>query len=115
MSIAEKMRRARERPVEFEGRSYTVRIPTPGELEDLYDQLAGKRMTARRVALAFLCGWNLQEIDLIPGGSPVAVPCDADVAEEWMNGKPALVDKLFAAITEGMESRKKEIEDAKKN
>lgn len=117
--LAEKMRKARQYSVTHQvgdaERRFIVRIPLPGELEDLQERLHGLSLTPRRLALEFLDGWDVQEIDLIPGGSPVPVPFDRDVSEELLNGTPALVTALSNAIVEQIKARRKQIEEAAGN
>lgn len=114
-ALADKMRRARERTVEHAGHRYTVRIPTQGELEDLHERLDGKRLTPRRVALAFVTGWNLKEIDLIEGGRPTDAPFEAAAVREHLNAQPELCNALFAKISEGIAERAKQQEADAKN
>lgn len=114
-ALAEKMRRARERTVEHAGHRYTVRIPTPGELEDLHERLDGKRVTPRRVALAFVSGWDLKEIDLIEGGRPQDAPFEAAAVREHLSASPELCNALFLKIIEGIAERNAQQEADKKN
>ena len=114
-TLAEKMRKARERVVPYGGHKYTVRIPTPGELEELHEGLDGRRATARRVALAFTVDWDLKEIDLITGGTPVAAKFDRPVVREHLGADPDLCNALFIAISDGIEARSARAQADEKN
>lgn len=106
--LGEKMRRMRETDLEHGGHSYTVRIPTEGELEEWAEALAGKRPTPLRAARAFTVGWNLKEIDLAAGGRPVSAEFEADALNEHLSAHPDLATALFAKIMDGIEARKKQ-------
>lgn len=114
-TLIDKMRRAREQGVDAAGHRFTVRIPNDGELEDLGEHMAGKRLTFRRVALAFTVDWNLKELDLIPGGGPEPVPFAAPLFEEWLNSHEAGVEPLFKAITDGIAARREQKAADEKN
>lgn len=114
-ALIAKMRRAREVEVPALGHHFTLRIPNEGEIEDIVEGLTGKRMTFRRLLIACVVGWNLHEIDLIPGGSPVPIDFDADLFREWLNGHEAAIDPLFTALNAGMEARKARQEQDAKN
>lgn len=114
--LGEKQRLVRETGVELDGHSYTVRIPNQLEMEDLYESLNGRILTAARLARAFTVGWNLKEIDLIPGGRPVPAKFEPDVFNEHLgDNHPALAEALSAAILKGIAARKKQtVDDEKK-
>ena len=105
-NLIEKMRRAREVEAETLGHRFTLRIPNPGEMEDVVESLVGKRLTYRRILIASVIGWNLKEIDLIPGGNPTPVEFSQELFREWLNDHEAAVDPLFEALSNGMEARR---------
>lgn len=81
-ALADKIRRARETVIEANGRRFTVRRPTDEEMAGLAD--ASLIDVARR----FTIGWEFTEIDLVPGGSAVPLPFDADAFGEWIADQP---------------------------
>jgi len=82
--------RARERIVEVDGRSYTIRRPKPAEM--LGD------MTGMDLVRRFVVGWNWTNADLMPGGTPEPEPFDADLFADWIDDSPDLWEPLSAAI-----------------
>lgn len=105
-ALIEKMRRAREVQAEALGHRFTLRVPNQGEMEDVVDGCAGKRLTYRRLLIAAVVGWDLKEIDLIPGGNPVAVDFDRELFTEWLNDHDDAVAPLFLALSESLEARR---------
>lgn len=113
--LIEKMRAARELAVDAAGHRFTVRIPHGGELEEIAESLNGRSLTFRRVVEAAVVGWNLTELDLIPGGGPEPVLFHADLFREWLGEHGDAIDPLFKAITEGIERRRARKADDEKN
>lgn len=94
-SILEKMRKARESVVESCGHRFTIRRPTDLEVQELQARDGG--MTIRN-SLRFVVGWDLKEIDLVPGGAPDDVPFDQSVFTEWAEDKPAVWPDILEAL-----------------
>jgi hypothetical protein len=114
-ALIAKMRRAREVQAEALGHAFTVRIPNAGEMADLGESLDGKPLTFRRIVGAFTVGWDMQEIDLIPGGSPVPAEFHADLFAEWLNSNEAAIEPLSKVILDGIEARRARQEADAKN
>jgi hypothetical protein len=114
-TLIEKMRRAREVQAEALGHNFTLRIPNPGEMEDVVEGLTGKRLTYRRILVASVVGWNLNEIDLIPGGNPTPAEFSAELFAEWLNDNESAVEPLFTALSAGMEARRAAKDNDAKN
>lgn len=108
-ALADKIRRARESKVEAGGHTFTIRRPTDAEAATLGD-LSGAELLRR-----FVVGWSLQEIDLIPGGSAVDVPFDADAFVEWVSDQPATFGALAAAIVDAYKAHVDRREGVEKN
>ena len=82
MALIDKIKKARETQVVVDGFTLTIRRPTDLELHDL------KSTSASSLIHAFVVGWHgVNEVDLIPGGSPILVDFDADVLVEWAANK----------------------------
>lgn len=92
MSLIEKMRKARRLNVEAGGFTFVVRCPT---------DIEATRLGQAGIAdmLTFVVDWKgVQEIHLIPGGSAVDVPFNADVCQEFLAYRP----DLWGPISEGV-------------
>lgn len=85
MSLIDKIRKARETTVTVGGHTYTVRRPTDMDMAEIAG-MGG--MPVKALLHRFVIGWDLQEIDLIPGGNPVPVDFDADLMGEWFADRP---------------------------
>lgn len=102
-------RAARETVVEAGGHKWTLRRPTDYERI----QLTGK--SSFEILCSFLVGWSLTGIDLIPGGDPVAVPFDPDLAADWLADHPELWDVLSQALVDAINAHDAAREGAAKN
>jgi len=109
-ALADKIRRARESKVEAGGHTFTIRRPTDAEAQQFADG-ADAMVLARR----FVIGWDLAELDLIPGGSPEPAAFDEDAFAEWVGDHPVVLGKLVNAIVDRYVEHAKVREDAEKN
>lgn len=110
MSLAEKLRKAREKQVEVGGFTFTVRRPTDVEAIRLRQGVELSDL------LGFVVGWHgVRELDLIPGGDPHPLPFDAEVAREWLADRPDLLNPLIDAVIDTYRAHVKALEDAAKN
>jgi hypothetical protein len=94
MSLIDKIRKARETTVEAGGHQFTIRRPTDEEAIMLSRDDIGLVAIVRR----FTLGWDLAEIDLIPGGGPEKVPFSAELFGEWVSDRPQVWEPLGNAI-----------------
>ena len=94
MSLIDKIRKARETTVEADGRSFTVSRPT--DEQAMLDRRDGLNLV--QVVKKYTTGWDLVELDLIPGGNPERVPFDTAVFAEWVADQPAVWEPLGTAI-----------------
>ena len=94
MSLVEKIRKARETSVEAGGRRFVIRRPT--DEEALANSRAGASLLD--VVRQFTIGWEMTELDLIPGGSPTPVPFSAELFGEWVADQPSIWEPLGNAI-----------------
>lgn len=109
MSLIDKIRKARETGVEAGGRKFTIRRPTDEEA------MTFSKSGLLDVVKKFVIGWELTELDLIPGGNPVAVPFDAELFGEWVADQPEVWEPLGTAILEAYKSHTEKRESAAKN
>lgn len=110
MSLLEKIRKARETTVAVNGHSYTVRRPTDIDMAE-----AGGNIGLKDLMRRFVVGWDVREIDLIPGGSPVPASFDADLLVEFMADRPDDWQGIATAIKESYAQHVERREDAVKN
>lgn len=94
MSLADKIRKARETGVEISGQTWTIRRPTDEEAMLLRSDGDGLLAIVKR----FVIGWPLSEIDLVPGGTAVKLPFDGEAFAEWVADRPELWEPLGNAI-----------------
>lgn len=108
-ALAEKIRKARETSVEANGRHFTVRRPTDEEVAGL----SGASLLG--IAKRFTIGWDLTELDLVPGGSAVPLPFDADDFAEWLADQPEFWVPLGEAIMSAYKVHAEKREQTAKN
>lgn len=82
--------KARERDVEVGGHVFTIRRPKPAEMfED---------MTRIEMVRRFVVGWNLTNMDLVPGGTPDPEPFDSALFVDFVDDEAELWTPLSDAI-----------------
>jgi len=91
MTPLEKLRKARERNVPVDGHIFTIRRPTNAEVASLSG--TGLDMVKR-----FVVGWDLREIDVVPGGTDIPLPFDAELFADWIEDRPEFWAALFESI-----------------
>lgn len=111
MSLADKIRKARESNIEIAGRAWTIRRPTDEEAAAISANGDGLLAIVKR----FVIGWPLTELDLVPGGTGASVPFDAEAFGEWVADQPELWDKLGTAIIDAYQAHAAKREQAVKN
>lgn len=110
MSLAEKLRTARQETVEVGGFDFTIRRPTDLEMIGMQGRVSAERL------LPHVVGWGkVRAIDMIPGGDPHPVPFDAEVCREWLADRPDLLGPLVTRIVDAYERHRQALEDAAKN
>ena len=108
-TLVEKIRRGRERSLKVGERTITIRRPTDAEAL----QLQGKGPL--NFVLGFVCGWDFQEIDLIPGGDAKAVEFEGDLWAEWISDHPEHWEPIALAIMNAYGEHTKAREGEAKN
>lgn len=110
MSIADKIRKARETKVQVSGFTFIVRRPTDVEMIDLRGIGSVSRL------FPFVLGWEgVKELDIIPGGDPHPLKFDPEVCQEWLSDRPDLLGKLVDAILGSYKDHSEKLEAAIKN
>lgn len=91
--LINKIRKAREHVVEVGAYKFTVRRPTDVQMMELGRDGAITRL------LPYVIGWNgVKEIDVIPGGGPLEIEFNSDLAAEWLSDRPDLLGPLIDKI-----------------
>lgn len=106
--LIERMRAARSRDVEVNGRKFTIMRPTDYDMV----QLVGKDAYA---LLDFVVGWDMTELDLWPGGTGAKVPFDKQLWREWIADNPSFWEPLISAIRDAYAEHAKTLEGDAKN
>lgn len=110
MSLAEKIRKARQQNVEIGLFTFTVSRPTD------VDMLKLRGVMTVEALLGYVVGWDgVKESDLVPGGSPVPVTFDTEIAREWLADRPDLLAPLVDKVLELYSAHVKAKDDAGKN
>lgn len=111
-ALAEKIRRARQRTVEADGRKFVIQRPTDA---DAMFRLSG--LDAIDVLKRFVIDWpGMTELDLgIPGGSPVEVAFDPEAFGAWVEDQPRVLQALTDALTEAYKAHAETLKAAEKN
>jgi len=91
-TLLEKIRKAREKQVEIDGFSFTIRRPTDYEIAQYSER------DPLDLVKQFVVDWTLKEIDLVPGGNPERVAFDADLLAEWGSDHLTVIVSLLNEI-----------------
>ncbi len=110
MSLAEKIRAARQSRVEAGDHIFMIRRPTDLEMVEF-------RANPNVVTLLrFVTGWDkVREIDIIEGGDPHPCPFSADVLSEWFSDRLDLLATVTQGIVDAYNNHKKGQALAEKN
>ncbi len=114
-TLAEKIRAARESVINVRSHKLTIRRPTAA---DIIDRPGSDKDTRDHLQYwcQFVVGWDMQWIDLVPGGAPDPAPFEADGFYEWVSD---LNDEewglLINAIRDAFVNHKKRAEEESKN
>lgn len=111
MSLIDKIRKARESAVEVGGHKFTIRRPTEAEQAEMYKDAKFSYLDMVRRCVV---GWDLQEIDLIPGGNAIALPFNTELWVEYVSDHSELWSDLSNAIMQSISAHKAKEERAEK-
>lgn len=109
MSLIDKIRKARETTIQINGKTWTIRRPTDEEATQFGS--SGLLDLVKR----FVIGWELVELDLIPGGGPEKVKFDPELWAEWVADQPEVWEPLGTAILEAYKAHAAKRDEAIKN
>lgn len=108
-ALLEKMRKAREKRVDAAGHTFTILRPTDA------DAVAMAGRPPLEFVERFVVGWDMTELDLVPGGMAEPVAFDSGLWVAWVRDHPDVWDALGMAILDAYESHVKAREAAAKN
>lgn len=108
-SLIEKIRRSRESGVEVEGRVFKFTRPTAADAPAMSD------MNNVQIAQRFVTGWDLTELELIPGGGPEPVPFDSALFAVWIEDRPEYWAGLARAIIDAFVAHRNQQKESEKN
>lgn len=109
MSLIDKIRKAREVEIEAGGHRFTVRRPTDEEA------FSFSQYNLIEVVKKHVIGWDLKEIDIIPGGDGAPVTFDREVFCEWVSDNPDVWEPLGTAILEAYKAHAEKRNNTVKN
>lgn len=104
---------ARETVIEAGGHKFTLRRPTAYDISRIHAGVDSGRTFD--LLCRFTVGWDLKEVDLVPGGDPTPAPFSSEVWADYLADTPDLWAPLGDALTAQIEARDKALEDAAKN
>jgi len=96
--------------VEVDGKRFTIRRPTEAEQVQMLAERASRLDLVRR----FVVGWNLQEIDLIPGGDAVDAKFEPDLWAAYVDDHAELWSPINDAIKASIAEHNLKVERAEK-
>ena len=108
-ALIEKILRAREQAVTVGERTFTIRRPTDA------DAVGMSSMQPFDFVRKFVVGWNLTELDVIPGGSAEPVAFHPELWAEWIVDRPDLWTPLATAIFDAYAAHADKRKAAEKN
>lgn len=108
-ALLEKLLRSRESGVVVDGHTFTIRRPTDEDALTL--QGSGPLDFVKR----FVVGWDLTELDIIPGGGPERVPFSTELWSAYVSDHPELWEPLATPIVEAYRTHAVGREEAEKN
>lgn|SRR5574340_97302 len=109
MSLLAKRQASRETVVDAGGHKWTLRRPTA------YERLQLEGKTAFEIVCQFLAGWDISELDLVPGGAPTPAAFDSELAADYLADHPELWNPLTKALGDAIRAHDDALEAAAKN
>lgn len=111
MTLADKIRKARQTSIEVGGFKLTIRRPTDIEAVEMNYKDTPIGEVIGDVS-KFVIGWDgVKESDLISGGTPDAVSFDAETFGEWIKDKPDMWEPLATGVLDAYKAHKKRMEE----
>lgn len=105
---AESISRSRRSVIELGRHKITIERPTPWDV--VMSQGAGVKADVVW-ASGFVVGWDLQEIDLVPGGLPLPVVFDGAAFGAWIKDYPDLWQPLVKGVIDAYQAYEQVLAD----
>lgn len=106
MSLVEALRKSRETIVTSGAFEFTIKRPTD------YDAVKFAKMEQLEILTEFVEGWNVKEIDVVPGGTSEVAPFSKELFKEWIKEDLMLWSPLIEQIQSAYIDHKKAKDDA---
>ncbi len=108
-ALLAKLRRSRESSVTVEGRQFTITRPTAADAATM------KGLNDVEVCQRFVVGWDLTELDIIPGGDASPVAFDKELFALWIVDQPKYWAGVAGAILDAFLTYREAGKEAEKN
>jgi hypothetical protein len=108
MSLVDQLRKSREKIVKSGEFELTIKRPTD------YDAVKFAKMEQLEILTEFVEGWNVKEIDIVPGGTSEVAPFSKELFREWIKEDLNLWNPLIEQIQAAYLDHKKEKDEALK-
>jgi len=105
--LLELRRKGREQWYDVGSYKVLLRRPTGGEI---IQHPYGEEL----IRIAFV-GWNLTELDLVPGGTDKPAEFDIDLALDWLMDEPEIYGKVLDAVIGMINAYNSRLKEAGKN
>jgi hypothetical protein len=108
MNLIDKIRLSRQSKVVVDKYEFLITRPTDMDMV----MLAGR--DNEYVLKKFVIGWNLKEIDIIPGGSAIDIAFDPELFYEWVADHSELWNDILEAILDAYKKHRGSLDDLEK-
>jgi len=109
MSLADRVRAAREQWVSAGGREWLIRRPTDLRVA----QLSGGPMA--QLVMESVVGWKLPENELVPGGGGETPAFDSEAFREWVGDRTDILVQLSKHIEAILDQHQQKQKVSEKN
>ena len=106
-TVLKKRHEGRERWIEIDGKRLLLRRPTGGAI-------AKTQASGEELIKISLVGWELTELDIMPGGTDQRAPFHIDLAMDWLEDNPEAYAKVVNEIIELINAYNKQLQDVGK-
>jgi len=106
MSLVDALRKSREKIVKSGEFEFTIKRPTD------YDAVKFAKMEQLEILTEFVEGWNVKEIDIVPGGTNEIAAFSKELFKEWIKDELNIWPELIEQIQTAYLDHKKAKDDA---
>lgn len=105
--LIDKINKEREIPLDIDGVKIIARRPTHLQMAEL----DGREVSVRDLLKLVVTGWEMTELQLLPGGTPKAVPFSTELFMAWAEDKPKAWKPVINAALDAYRAHKQKLED----